>query len=114
MPEEKSPKNIDVYMMLRHNVLKMLYTLFREYPHAQVEPREIESSCETNTKDLNWNLVYLEKCGYVELAKSSDSHPYVACSVSITAEGIDLIEDEDAFLKRFPVALHPLDSGKRS
>lgn len=114
MPEQKDSENINVYMMLRHNILKMLYTLFREYPHAQVEPREIEASCETNTKDLNWNLVYLEKCGYVELGKSSDCHPYAACSVSITAQGIDLVEDENTFLKRFPAALPPLNSRKKS
>lgn len=114
MPEEKNSENIDVYMMLRHNILKMLYTLFREYPHAQVEPREIEASCKTDTKDLNWNLVYLEKCGYVELGKSSDCHPYVACSASITAEGIDLVEDENAFLKRFPAVLQPIKNSKKS
>ena len=93
--------SIDGYKKLRCNILAMLYDLFKEFPQAQVEPIEIEAVCQTNTRDLNWNLVYLEKCGYIELSKSSDSYPYAACSVTITAAGIDLVEDPEAFRKRF-------------
>jgi len=53
-------------------------------------------------KAMNWNLVYLEKCGLVELAKAFDSPPFVACSAAITAAGIDLVEDPAAFRRRFP------------
>ena len=87
---------------LRRRILDKLYTDFRQYPYAQIELREIEQSCDTNTKELNWNIVYLEMCGYVKLGKSTDCFPFVACSASITAEGIDLIENKKEFNNRFP------------
>lgn len=88
--------------MLRRCILETLYEIFKEYPYAEVEPEQIIELCRTDTKELNWNLVYLEKCGYVELGKSLDSIPFIACSAALTAEGIDLIEDEEAFNQRFP------------
>ena len=54
-----------------------------------------------NSRELNWNIVYLEKCGYVELGKSIDAPPYIASSATITAQGIDLVEDENGFNRRF-------------
>lgn len=101
MNEVKDNKSIDAYKALRYNILAMLYKAFRDFPQAQIELGEIETACETSTKDLNWNLVYLEKCGYIELAKSSDCYPYAACSATMTAAGIDLVEDPEAFEKRF-------------
>jgi hypothetical protein len=47
-------------------------------------------------------MVYLEKCGYVELGKSVEAPPYVASTATLTAAGIDLIEDGDEFDRRFP------------
>ena len=81
----------------------MLYDCFKEYPHARIELRDIEEACNTQTEELNWNIVYLEKCGYVELSKSADTYSFVACSAEISAEGIDLVENEEAFNIRFPV-----------
>ena len=80
----------------------MLYETFKEYPYAAVELRQIAEECHTDSKALNWNIVYLEKCGYVELSKSFASPPYIASSASITAEGIDLVEHESEFNRRFP------------
>jgi hypothetical protein len=64
---------------------------------------QLAEACDIDSQDLNWNMVYLEKCGYVELGKSIQTPPYIACSVTITAAGIDLVEDEAAFNLRFPV-----------
>ena len=49
-------------------------------------------------------MVYLEKCGYVELDKSMDCPPYVSCTAIITATGIDLVETPQKFDKKFPEA----------
>lgn len=87
---------------LRRRILTVLYDTFREAPYAPVEPAGLEARCGADTRTMNWNLVYLEKCGYVELGKSADALPYVAYSVGITAGGIDLVEDPEAFEKRFP------------
>jgi len=66
-----------------------------------VELSQIKEECHTNTRDLNWNIVYLEKCGYIELSKSFSCPPFIASSAIITAKGIDIVEDENGFYKRF-------------
>ena len=81
--------------------MKTLYALFKEYPYASIELRQIEEDCHTDSKDLNWNIVYLEKCGFVELGKAIECPPYIASSATLTAKGIDLIEDQTAFKQLF-------------
>ena len=87
---------------LRREILETLYRIFKEYPYGAVELKQVETECRTNPKDLNWNIVYLEKCGFVELGKSHDCAPYVAPFVTLTAAGIDLIEDKPRFNQQFP------------
>lgn len=98
------PAAIDItaFHTLRRCMLLNLYTTFRQYPYAVVELKQIEEDCGSNTKDVNWNMVYLEKCGYVELGKSVEAPPYVASTATLTAAGIDLIEDVDELDRRFP------------
>ena len=43
-----------------------------------------------------------EYAGYVEMSRSGESYPYVACSVTLSASGIDLIENRLEFEKKFP------------
>jgi len=83
------------HFRLRGCILQTLYEMFKEYPYAPVEPGQIMELCRTDAKELNWNLVYLEKCGYLELGRSFESPPFIACSVALTAQGIDLIEKEE-------------------
>ena len=87
---------------LRRCMLMHLYAIFKQYPYAAVELKQIEEDCRSNPKEVNWNMVYLEKCGYVELGKSVEAPPYVASTATLTAEGIDLIEDGEEFNRRFP------------
>jgi hypothetical protein len=89
---------------LRRCILEHLYARFREVPYAPVELHELEEECLTSREELNWNLVYLEKKGHLELGKSVEAPPYIACSVSITADGIDLLEDPGLFDELFPNA----------
>lgn len=97
---EPAIKN-EIFFRLRRSILETLYHTFQEYPYVAVELQQIEEKCNTDTKVLNWNIVYLEKCGYVELDRSYDCAPYIASSATITVAGIDLIEDENRFKKRF-------------
>jgi len=101
MSAEKSIDKNGSHFRLRRCILLTLYELFKEYPYAQVEPGQIMEICRADAKELNWNLVYLEKSGLVELGRSYDSPPFIACSVALTALGIDLIENEKAFNLRF-------------
>jgi len=102
MSDENETEDDRGHFRLRSCILETLYEQFKEYPYAQVEPGQIMEICRTDAKELNWNLVYLEKCGLVELGRSYDSPPFIACSVGLTARGIDLIENEEAFNSRFP------------
>jgi diadenosine tetraphosphate (Ap4A) HIT family hydrolase len=63
----------------------------------------LKEECGTTPEDLNWNLVYLEKCGYVELGRAHEGVTYIAPSAAMTHSGIDLIEDEQSFNSRFPL-----------
>ena len=102
MSAKKKTEESRGHFRLRSCILQTLYELFKEYPYAQVEPGQIMDLCRTDVKELNWNLVYLEKGGLVELGRSYDSPPFIACSVALTAQGIDLIENEEAFKSHFP------------
>ena len=86
---------------LRSCILEHLYTYFKKYPLASIELRQLAEACRTNAQDLNWNMVYLERKGWISLDLSADCPPYIACTAGLTAEGIDLIEDTAAFASQF-------------
>lgn len=88
---------------LRRCIMITLYQFFTDYPYASMEMNHLHDTCGSSPRDLNWNIVYLEKSGYVELSRSTDCQPYVSCSVSITGIGVDLVEDTTAFYNRFPL-----------
>ncbi len=98
-------KEIPEHIRLRRCILSRLYELFKKFPYAAIELKQIEEDCQTEPKEINWNMVYLEKCGFVELGKSIESPPYIASSVSLTARGIDLIESEDEYNQVLPCGL---------
>jgi hypothetical protein len=95
-------KERNTHFGLRRAIMERLYELFRQVPYASIELRQLAEDCSSEAEELNWNLVYLEKKGYIELSKSVDCPPYVACSVTLSADGIDLIEDRDRFENAFP------------
>lgn len=83
--------------------MEHLYAWFQEYPRAAIELHQIEDACNTTPKALNWNMVYLEKKGWLELDLSADCPPYVACSANITGAGVDLVEDGPTFNGQFDI-----------
>jgi hypothetical protein len=88
-------------IVLRRCILMTLYDLFQEHPLAEIELSHLETTCQTTVKALNWNLVYLEKKGLVNLRPAVECLPYVACTVTISAQGIDLVEDDAALDRLF-------------
>jgi hypothetical protein len=96
------PEEIENYKALRRCILENLYSLFQEYPFGLTELISLEDDCHTDSRTLNWNLVYLDQCGYIELDKSQECPPYISCTVAITAKGIDLVENKSRFNKLFP------------
>ncbi len=91
------------HFILRRCILKTLYDFFRACPFGLAELRTIDETCRSDPEELNWNIVYLEKCGYVELDKSMDCPPYVSCTAGITAKGIDLVENNEKFNYKFNI-----------
>jgi hypothetical protein len=89
---------------LRRCILGRLYQLFQEVPYASMEVEDFISGCGTTAEGLNWNLVYLEKAGFIQLGKSYPPPPFVASAVAITAAGIDLVEDGAELERRLPVS----------
>ncbi len=102
MISEQSSFDVTDAVELRRCILKSLYEMFKDHPYAPIELIYLEETCNVTAKDLNWNIVYLEKCGYLEIDRSSDCPPYISCAATITAEGIDLVENKKRFLERFP------------
>ena len=90
---------------LRRSIIELLYEHFMEFPYAPLEMEAIADRCQVDAKSLNWNIVYLEKCGLVELGKSIEAPPFVACTASLTEHGIDLIEDPERFDAKFASGL---------
>lgn len=90
---------------LRRCILEHLYTSFQEYPLAAIELGQLAEACRATAPELNWNIVYLQKKGWVELDLGNDCPPYVACSAALTGAGIDLVEDVQAFEARFNLPL---------
>lgn len=88
---------------LRKQILLHLYRFFTEMPYAEMELGQLSELCDAEAADLNWNMVYLEKCGLVEMGGFSDCPPYVACAASITAAGVDLVESPGGLDEKFSV-----------
>lgn len=104
MPEEKpTPGKDKTAFQIRRCILQALYEYFKDFPYATIELVQIADDCDIVPRELNWNMAYLEKSGYVELAKSDAVPPFIAPAAVITARGIDLIEDKTLFDTRFPV-----------
>jgi len=95
-------QDIEEQISLRRCILETLYTAFREFPYGLVELNHLVEACTVDPETLNWNIVYLEKHGYVKPDRSMDCPPFISCTVAITARGIDLIENRAEFEKKFP------------
>lgn len=93
--------DIQSHFELRRCILETLYIFFQEYPYGLAELHHFQKQCHCSPEQLNWNIVYLEKCGFVDLDKSMDCPPYVSCTATITAKGIDLVESPARFDKIF-------------
>jgi len=102
MKETQHKPDESVPFKLRRCILELLYDMFKDVPLAQVELSHIEESCETDAQELNWNMVYLEKCGYIEINKAADCVTHVGFTAAITAAGVDLVENRSDFENRFP------------
>jgi len=99
-------KHIEKQKSLRRCILEKLYEAFREFPYGLVELSQLAEKCSADPESLNWNIVYLEKHGYVKPDRSMDCPPFISCTATITASGIDLVETPSEFDQKFPDSSH--------
>lgn len=86
---------------IRRQILEMAYDRFKEHPYYRITPKELENALNIGFKKLNYNIIYLEEKGLIELQKPLEGSIFVG--VRISSKGIDLIEDECKFGIMFPV-----------
>ncbi|MBA7523988.1 hypothetical protein ES705_16125 [subsurface metagenome] len=85
---------------IRRQILKMAYERFKEHPYYRITPKELEDALNIGFKELNYNIIYLEEKGLIELQKPLEGSIFVG--VRISSKGIDLVEDECRFDIMFP------------
>ncbi|MCK4756663.1 hypothetical protein KAS56_06995, partial [candidate division WOR-3 bacterium] len=85
---------------IRRKILKMAYERFKEHPYHRITPKELENALNIGFKELNYNIIYLEEKGFIELQKPLEGNIFVG--VRTTSKGIDLVEDECQFGIMFP------------
>ncbi len=85
---------------LRRKILQMLYTRFTEHPYHRITPKEFTENLGVTQRTLDFNIIYLEEKGYVELQKPLEGSIFVGAR--ITPKGIDLVEDKDQLNSLFP------------
>jgi hypothetical protein len=91
---------------IRRKILESLYARFKEHPYYRLTPKELQEILDVSLQELNFNVVYLEEKGYLELQKPLEGNIFVGAR--ITTKGIDLVEDEYQFNALFPV--NPIDN----
>ncbi|GAH26409.1 unnamed protein product [marine sediment metagenome] len=85
---------------IRRQILKMAYERFKEHPYYRITPKELEDALNIGFKELNYNIIYLDEKGLIELQKPLEGSIFVG--VRISSKGIDLVEDECRFDIMFP------------
>jgi hypothetical protein len=89
------------YNEIRQKILEMLYELFKEHPYHRLTAKDFRESMNIGMRDLNFNIIYLEEKGLVELQKPLEGSLFVGAR--ITPKGIDLVEDEYQLSVLFPL-----------
>ena len=78
----------------------MTYELYQQHPYYRVTPKEFREAIEIGIQELNFNVIYLEEKGLLELQKPLEGDLFVGAR--ITPDGIDLIEDQERFNELYP------------
>ena len=85
---------------LRRAILHNLYQRFREVPLAPVELGELAADLKAQRTELRWNAAYLSLAGLLTM---HSVHSGTGQGLSLTAAGIDLVEDARGLRTKFPV-----------
>jgi Mn-dependent DtxR family transcriptional regulator len=82
---------------IRFKILKLLYGKEKKSPRRGLGDSDLMEELGISKEELNFNINYLEEKGWVRLDKT-----FGGFTANITAEGIDLVEDENGLKSAFP------------
>ena len=85
---------------IRRIILTQLYEQYQRDPMYMLTPEDFKDRAALSTQDLLPNIHYLCDRGLVELMIGH--HPPFFTSARITADGIDIFENQFEFDRRFP------------
>jgi hypothetical protein len=98
----KHPKSV------RRRLLEMLYEVYMRNPLEMLDPEDVLADGTVAREDLISNAYYLSDRGLIELMPSYS--PPMFAAIRITADGLDLVENEFEFNLRFPAAFGSLEA----
>lgn len=86
--------------VIRHRILEILYKFAEKNPESIGLDRErMKEILQISTEKIDFNMLYLEEKGLVELYKVTGSLWH---SAQITASGVDVIENKEKFGEQYP------------
>jgi len=85
---------------IRRKILQLLYERFKDHPYGRITPKELQTTLNIGLKELQFNAIYLEEKGLVELQKPLEGTLFVGARA--TPKGIDIVEDEYELDISFP------------
>ena len=95
-----------VYVMtnaeIRRTILLLLYDTFKDHPYGRITPKELREKLNIGIKEVQFNSIYLEEKGLIELQKPLEGNLFVGAR--ITPKGIDIVEDEYQLDILFPAS----------
>jgi len=77
---------------IRRKILEILYQRYKDHPYGRMTPKELRESLSITLKELQFNAIYLEEKGLIELQKPLEGSLFVGARA--TPKGIDLVEDD--------------------
>jgi hypothetical protein len=87
---------------IRRIILQLLYETFKDHPYGRITPKELQENLNIGLKELQFNAIYLEEKGLIELQKPLEGNLFVGAR--ITPKGIDVVEDEYQLNILFPAS----------
>ena len=87
---------------IRRKILEILYESFKDHPYGRITPKELQEALDISLKELQFNAIYLEEKGLIELQKPLEGSLFVGARA--TSKGIDIVEDEYELDMLFPSA----------
>lgn len=76
---------------IRRKILEILYESFKDHPYGRITPKELQKTLNISLKELQFNAIYLEEKGLIELQKPLEGSLFVGARA--TPKGIDIVED---------------------